>query len=361
MNVTRSESATGKSLLLWGAKSFGYEHAAQIPDATDMNRVASEQWTHPVSKALKAEMLRSAKSAWAQRQRERQVNSNPGRRSQRFDRCVESVSRSRGVRSPEAVCAATLRRAGCLKNPPRTYLQTCGRGMVQEWYETGSDDVRERAKELRKLGYKVASGSSYQVTPVGRAKMTLLSIFAGTSGDGDLDNLPAVNEIGFNPGTAEEMSEEFHGRPARSATEVDEVLERETELADLGGMEEVKLLDPDGKHLWTVRMGHDVRLASNAAGSQLYFVGGDQGLNLAAFPWLKKEDDKSKVAVANLYSVVYASDKHHLRGSRGKVQPYEHVFGEEGGELPVLIYDAQNELMELAGGSYKVTDVGIRD
>jgi hypothetical protein len=47
----------------------------------------------------------------------------------------------------------------------------------QEWYESASGDARKRAAQLRKLGFKVSVESmGSQVTPVGRVKMTLLTI-----------------------------------------------------------------------------------------------------------------------------------------------------------------------------------------
>lgn len=48
---------------------------------------------------------------------------------------------------------------------------------TQEWYETQSRDAAARARELRKLAYRVSVGSmGMQITPVGRVKMTLVSV-----------------------------------------------------------------------------------------------------------------------------------------------------------------------------------------
>ena len=64
---------------------------------------------------------------------------------------------------------------------------TMNNGSVcQEWYETGEGSARQRSKQLRKLGYRVVSDSSEQVTPVGRVRMTLLTIFAANN-DGTWD------------------------------------------------------------------------------------------------------------------------------------------------------------------------------
>lgn len=63
---------------------------------------------------------------------------------------------------------------------------------AQEIYETSSRDAGVRAKQLRKLGYKViVSSLGMQVTSVGYIKMTMVDIRPGTHLD--LYNLPEVN------------------------------------------------------------------------------------------------------------------------------------------------------------------------
>jgi len=55
---------------------------------------------------------------------------------------------------------------------------------AQEMYETASRDAGHRARELRRLGYRVSVGSlGPQVTSVGRIAMTLVSIHPGTNAD----------------------------------------------------------------------------------------------------------------------------------------------------------------------------------
>ena len=59
----------------------------------------------------------------------------------------------------------------------RCYGQVIGRGFANEWYETASRDAGKRARELRGLGLKVSvEAMGFQVTPVGRVKMTLVSV-----------------------------------------------------------------------------------------------------------------------------------------------------------------------------------------
>ena len=64
----------------------------------------------------------------------------------------------------------------------------------QEVYETASKDAGRRARELRKLGYDVrVGGLGWQVTRVGRVKMTLVHILPGENAD--LCGLPEVELV----------------------------------------------------------------------------------------------------------------------------------------------------------------------
>ena len=73
-------------------------------------------------------------------------------------------------------------------------LQVRGRGWIQESYETGAPELKQRAKALRAAGYRVASSSmGQQVTQWGRVKLTMLDIRPGASGDSDLEG------VGRNP------------------------------------------------------------------------------------------------------------------------------------------------------------------
>lgn len=66
-----------------------------------------------------------------------------------------------------------------------------GRGWIQAWYETGSDEMKARASAARKLGYRVVSQAmGSQVTNVGRIRLSLLDIRPGRSGDSELEGVP---------------------------------------------------------------------------------------------------------------------------------------------------------------------------
>lgn len=93
--------------------------------------------------------------------------------------------------------ASTQRRRRRNPSPggPIKYGGVHTRRGIQEWYETASGDAGVRARQLRKLGYRVySSAMGPQVTNVGVVKMTLVDIEPGTSGDTNLDNVPRVRE-----------------------------------------------------------------------------------------------------------------------------------------------------------------------
>jgi hypothetical protein len=62
------------------------------------------------------------------------------------------------------------------------------------------------------------------------------------------------------------------------------------------------------------------------------------------------------VELGKLEAVTYSTKK-----GREGLQHYEHAFGEEGGEKPVLAMDPKNDRLHIVGGGYRVEDRGIVD
>lgn len=153
---------------------------------------------------------------------------------------------------------------------------------------------------------------------------------------------------------ARALTEEFHGRPARRTQEVEETYDTPTQLADLGRLVQLLVwLDED--HPVELRFSGNVRVACTGDGGSLYFVGGDQRLNLER---LGRADylPKDRVTIGAVEKIVY-----HTSKAFHDFEPveYEHEFGEEGGELPILGYDTRNKRLYLDGGSYRVLAAGI--
>jgi hypothetical protein len=77
---------------------------------------------------------------------------------------------------------------------------------------------------------------------------------------------------------------------------------------------------------------------------------------------------KQLIKLGKVKSIVYLADKHHLVGSNGKEEEYEHdfgkkkyfLFGKQVGQ-PELLYDCLNKTMKLVGGTYTIEDEGIKN
>ena len=99
-----------------------------------------------------------------------------------------------------------------------------------------------------------------------------------------------------------------------------------------------------------------MRLACTPNGGQLYFVGGDQSIDLAALRIDAEGKDHADVGEVLLVSYLTKKGFHNFEPIE-----YGHNFGEDGGILPTLHYDTRNKLLYLSGGSYVVTDAGIEN
>lgn len=155
------------------------------------------------------------------------------------------------------------------------------------------------------------------------------------------------------PQGAKAMFEKFHGRPSTKAVTHQVARHHHEHLAHLGKLVELVVILPDDQLVKLEPKG--VNLASSEDGGQLYFVGGDQKLNLTRLG-LGETLPKDHIVVGPVQSVAYHTEK---KFDGFKPLTYEHEFGEDGGELPTLCYDVRSQLMYLAGGSYQNLKPGI--
>lgn len=160
-----------------------------------------------------------------------------------------------------------------------------------------------------------------------------------------------------NPGdldAAARMSEEFHGRPAHRVTEYEEPADSPRTLAELGTLRELHV-DTVNEERIVLSFPRGVKLAANPERQQLYFVGGDQAVDLAEIG-MEDEADKDHAFLGEVTGIVYYTKKgfHNFAPT-----DYDHRFGEEGGRLPKLSYDVINERLYLSGGSYHIQPEGI--
>ena len=100
--------------------------------------------------------------------------------------------------------------------------------------------------------------------------------------------------------------------------------------------------------------GDNVILASNADGTQLYIIGGNQNID----GLLDKTDDGSKdfLDLGPLAKIIYRARKDF---DRFEEIDYVHRMGDGGHAKPRVFYDRLDHQLYIAGGEYKVKRGGI--
>jgi hypothetical protein len=174
------------------------------------------------------------------------------------------------------------------------------------------------------------------------------------------------NPLNAEEHRAERLAEEFHGRPAREFIEVEEHEAYDEYGAVLGELERLDILMEDGHSFQSIQfdfvLGSDdnVLVVGDPDKQNIEFVGGDQDI-----PWREvegaSEAEKNLVIVGPVCEIDYFADKHHLEGPAEQQHgiTYYHEFGDEGGELPTLLFDRRNTKLLLAGGDYTIEPEGI--
>lgn len=155
---------------------------------------------------------------------------------------------------------------------------------------------------------------------------------------------------------AKALFERFHGEPSKQSRDYTVARHHHEHLAELGRLISLKVEMPEGSKPPVVELRFiGVTLACSEDGGQLYFVGGDQVLNLAKLD-LEGQLPKDHVIVGPVAEITYETRKGF---DDFKTIQYFHEFGEEGGEMPSLCYDVKSRLLYLVGGSYRVEPAGI--
>lgn len=166
-------------------------------------------------------------------------------------------------------------------------------------------------------------------------------------------NPPATAKRKRNPDEAEiaaaKLSELFHGRPAKEVREYVESLSLRTTLTHLGRLVELRVwIDEDDYRALGPFKGVDCSVSPD--GGSVYFVGGDQSIDLKALG-LDKTLPKDHVKLGECDYLAYATEK---RFDSFEPITYEHELGEETGDPPTLCYDTLNEKLYLVGGNYRI-------
>jgi len=180
---------------------------------------------------------------------------------------------------------------------------------------------------------------------------------------------------------AEDLARGWHGRDVTENYEITEIDKYPSNLAEMGILLDLCVVVSDGAGDEVLPItfsdqdypdksnSDNVMVCATPDRQQIVFKGGDQTIDyvqaLKEVGWTASEiaaqQGKYKIVLGEVYSIGYFTDKHHLTGPKEQKRgtPYEHKFGEQGGERPVLVYDTVNKRVELVGGGYEIRDEGI--
>ncbi len=290
---------------------------------------------------------------------------NPKARSA-FDRCVQSVAAKGGAYDPRAVCAA----AGRAKYGQREMTRRSVAGKRRK--------ARGNPESWQKIrGYEV-EGSGYTSRTLNNAKRfaTLNGYDTITAYDHHGNTvrtirvkLPKGKRNPRNPlDTAQSAYEGFHGEPSRKTIVVQEKRHFHTHVWALGPLVYLKVHLPSDRRKQgyknTVDLefdyegAHPVLVTANEKRNQMFFDGGDQSVDLKVFS--VPPEPHETVVLGEVSDAWYFTTKKHL-GKDGGTAIYKHKLGEEGGELPTLIYHTLEKRLSLAGGSYTIPNEGVRN
>jgi hypothetical protein len=214
--------------------------------------------------------------------------------------------------------------------------------MPAELIILGNPKGRTKRRALLRHAIARARGRAIRLAGIGRRK----------------PNPAEMVILGANPAAkvsekAAELYQDFHGMQPKELLAANEVQNMPHEVVVLGDLESLTVDAPKGE----MKIGFEgdgVKLASNSAASQLYFVAGNQNLNavLAEFGAPRANVVRLGAALKIIYSGRKAMDGSHINN-------YVHEFGEDDGKRPVLWYDVRIKRLYLVGGNYRIEAAGI--
>ncbi len=165
---------------------------------------------------------------------------------------------------------------------------------------------------------------------------------------------------GRNPDGAAEAYRDFHGRSPTEVLEMQDSFLGSGDYTALGDDPEIWLRPVKGDPAtWAAadiefEPADQVKLATDPQLEQLYFVGRNQVLPLATLQRAGFTTDKRFVSLGEAHAISYTTEKSF---DDFKSTPYAHIFGEETGERPTLLYDKETRRLLLVGGGYQIAPV----
>lgn len=151
---------------------------------------------------------------------------------------------------------------------------------------------------------------------------------------------------------ASQMFEKFHGRKPTMIQDIDTKMSDRRNLTGLGRLMYLQTAD-EIPMKFSER--DKVTVACDPAGNQIYFVGGNQDIT-QILEQARIDMAKDLIVVGECQYIIYTTDKDF---DNFEEKDYQHEFGEETGDLPVLVFDKLNRQLYLTGGAYEVKREGI--
>lgn len=149
------------------------------------------------------------------------------------------------------------------------------------------------------------------------------------------------------------MYEQFHGKPPAHIAEYEMPYHYPHNFAEMGRLKELRVYLDAANPKFAISGFGACEAVCTPDGSNIYFVGGDQGLNLED---LDISSDKDDIDLGPCVHIVY----HTVKGFHDfEPTDYYHDFGEEDGIFPRLNYNRLNKRLYLVGGNYRVRPEGI--
>jgi hypothetical protein len=155
---------------------------------------------------------------------------------------------------------------------------------------------------------------------------------------------------------AAHVFEQFQGRKPREVLELQRNDIQRSEFAKLGDLVSLTVKGRDRKD-YKIDFGpeDEVIVASSANAKQLYILGGNQDVR-PLLDDLGADGGKDFVELGPCTQIEYFT---HKRIDQFQPIRYYHKFGEETGDVPVLVFDQLNVQLLLTGGAYEVKPEGI--
>lgn len=279
---------------------------------------------------------------------------------EKFDRCVRDVKRrakkSRRSVNAYAVCtAAGIRNNRKLKRKNVAGLVGGAELLAQE----GPVLLTRVGKELRILpaGRKKNKGKVKASRRQNRGKVRV---------NGRPSGARAVPEQRNPLEQSQQTFQQFHGRPSEQTIKITTPIHDHKYLAAIGELEKLVIIDASGYEVVLTDFKGAILCQNEREDSkgkkrkpQLFIEGGDQRVQLEDFGI--REPIHEKEVLGELQQVWYFTVKDHL-GDEGGEAVYRHRLKKTRfRQLPTVVYDTVNQLLEIVGGNYSINDEGIED